>query len=139
MLPIDQAEAALVMALRDMAGIVSAYLFGSSVTGRTHRESDLDLGVLLDRRVHASDADRFEVRLHLAGHCQALLGQPVDVVILNDAPPHLARRVMTEGRRILTIDAAQDHAHLRLMLSRAADLKPFLERTRGIKLAWLTQ
>jgi uncharacterized protein len=138
-LPIEQKDAAIVRALQDTAGVVSAYLFGSVATGRAHRESDLDLGVLLDRRVHERAADRFEVRLDLLGRLEAVLGQPVDVVILNDASPHLARHVMAEGRRLMNLDAAQDHAHLRLMLSRAADLKPFLERTRAVKLARLAR
>jgi predicted nucleotidyltransferase len=29
--------------------VVAAYLFGSHASGRAHRESDVDVGVLLDR------------------------------------------------------------------------------------------
>lgn len=60
-------------------------------------------------------------------------------MILNDAPPQLVRRVMTEGRRLVLSDAAADHTHLRTMLSRAADLEPFLRRTRAIKLDALSR
>jgi predicted nucleotidyltransferase len=34
-------------------GVISAYLFGNFAAGREHRESDVDVGVLLDRDVHA--------------------------------------------------------------------------------------
>ena len=41
------------------AGLVAAYLFGSHAEGRPHRESDVDLGVLLDRSAHpAADLAR---------------------------------------------------------------------------------
>ncbi len=120
--------------LGDTRGLVSAYVFGSIAEGREHRESDVDLGVLLDRRVYPSSAERFEVRLRLIPRLQASAGREVDLVILNDAPPHLARRIMSEGQRLVLVDAAADHAHRRLVLSRAADLEPFLRRARAVKI-----
>jgi predicted nucleotidyltransferase len=133
------ADANLVEALaRDVEktdGLVSAYLFGSVASGRAHRESDLDLGLLLDRTKYPTGTDRFELRLRLLGRLQKVSGRTIDLVILNDAAPHLARHVMTTGHRLLVIDSEQDHAHLRLMMSRAADLEPFLRRARAVKLA----
>lgn len=128
---------ALVASLSDHEGVVSAYLFGSEAQGRAHRESDVDVGVLLDRHVYPRAADRFEVRLRLTGRLQAAVGREVDIVILNDAPPQLVRHIMTGGRRLMLADPALDHAHLRTTLSRAADLEPFLRRTRAVKLTVL--
>jgi predicted nucleotidyltransferase len=118
-------------------GVASAYLFGSVAEGRSHRESDVDVGVLLDRDVFPSDAARFDARLRLIGQLSAALGRDVDVVVLNDAPPQFARRVVTTGDRFVEHDAAADRAFRRLTLSRAADLEPFLKRMRAIKLASL--
>jgi predicted nucleotidyltransferase len=129
----------LARALTDVPGVVSAYVFGSVATGREHRHSDIDVGVLLDRRVLPRAADRFDARLRLAGALTGVARRDVDVVILNDAPPQLVRRIMTEGRRLVVTDAAADRAHLRTMLSRAADLEPFLRRTRAIKLDALSR
>ena len=60
--------------LGDIRGLVSAYVFGSIAEGREHRESDVDLGVLLDRRIYPSNAERFDVRLRLipqaSGFCR---------------------------------------------------------------------
>lgn len=39
-------------------GLVTAYLFGSHVTGRAHRESDVAVGALLDRTAFPTDRDR---------------------------------------------------------------------------------
>ena len=130
---------ALVTSLAGHEGVVSAYLFGSEAQGRAHRESDVDVAVLLSRTVYPLAADRFEVRLRLTGQLQAAVRREVDLVILNDASPQLVRRIMTGGRRLLVTDPGVDHAHLRTMLSRAADLEPFLKRTRAVKLAALAR
>jgi predicted nucleotidyltransferase len=118
-------------------GLVSAYLFGSVAEERAHRDSDVDVGLLLARDAHPQARDRFEVRLRLAGGLRAAAGREVDVTVLNDAPPTLARRIITAGRRIVVLDREADHAFLRTTLSRAADLEPFLRRTRRVKLAAL--
>lgn len=120
--------------LQSTPGLVAAYLFGSAATGREHRESDIDVAVLLDREAYPTAADRFEPRLSLIAALQRATHREVDVVVLNDTPPQLARRIMTEGARLLTIDSGRELTHLRLVLSRAADLEPFLRRTRAIKL-----
>lgn len=114
--------------------MVSAYLFGSVPEGREHPGSDVDVGVLLDRSTFPSTVDRFEARLALLGILTRATGRDVDLVVLNDAPPHLARHVMFSGHPVVITDPALDLAHRRTVLSRAADLEPFLRRTRAIKL-----
>jgi uncharacterized protein len=130
---------ALIKALDGVDGLVSAYLFGSVASGRAHRESDVDVGVLFDRRKYPTAGERFDVRLRMIGRLQNALGRDVDLVVLNDAPPQLARHIMTMGRRLVVQDADQDHAHLRVTLSRAADLEPFLRRLRAVKLRALAR
>jgi len=116
-------------------GVLSVYLFGSQASGRSHSESDTDLGFLLDRMRHPGERERFEVRLDIAGFLNIPgIDGDVDVVILNDAPPLLARRIVTEGRRLYCADAEKDHAFVRDTQLRAADLIPFLRRTRRTKL-----
>ena len=116
-------------------GVVSVYLFGSHASGRVHRESDVDVGVVLDRVIHATPQARFDARLRLTAHVGQQLGTAdVDLVVLNDAPPHLVRRVMTDGVRVSCADADADHAARRTALLRAADLEPFLCRARKAKL-----
>jgi predicted nucleotidyltransferase len=131
---------ALARALTELAGqhVSSAYLFGSHAAGRAHRDSDVDVGVLLSWKLDR--AQRFEERVRLAGALPGRLGgRPVDVVVLNDAPPQLGRRVVLDGRRVFCADPKADHAYRRDVQLRAADLEPFLRRTRRLKLEALAR
>lgn len=132
---LDESLAGVFRNLAD-PGVVSAYLFGSHVVERSHRESDVDVGVLLDWKAYPSRALRFDARVRLGSSLIAGLHRnEVDVVILNDAPPLLGRRVVTEGRRIFCRDHDADHAFVRDVQIRAADLEPWIRRTRRAKLA----
>lgn len=131
-------EDRLAAAFRDLGepGVASAYLFGSHAAGRAHRESDVDVGVLLDWQRHSSRGARFDARVRIGS---ALIGalheNAIDVVVLNDAPPLLGRRIITEGRRVLCADPEADHAYVRDVQIRAADLAPWIRRAREAKLA----
>lgn len=115
------------------AGVVSVYLFGSHASGRAHRESDVDVGVLLRWDLYPTERDRFEARLRLSAEL-GLGRAPVDLVILNDAPPTFAARIASEGERLFCADAEADHAFRRDAQLRAADLAPFLRRMARVKL-----
>jgi len=118
------------------ARVVSAYLFGSRAEARYHTESDIDVGILLPLGAPATERERFDLRVRLTSWLIGRLHrEDVDVVILNDAPPLFGRRIVTAGRRVYCSDGAADHAFVRDVQLRAADLQPFLRRTRRVKLA----
>jgi len=119
----------------DRAGVVSVYLFGSHAEGRAHRESDVDIGILFDRSVVPSKKKRFDFSLRISADLRARTNfEGIDVVVLNDAPPLLGRRIITDGRRVVCRDPDIDHAYVRDIQLRAADIMPFLDRMRAIKL-----
>lgn len=127
-------EKTLTAALGTYPGIVSAYFFGSFAGDRAHAESDVDVAVLLDYREYPTDAARFEARVELASILEHELAPRLpDVVILNDATPTLAASIVTTGHRLLCNGAERDHAFRRDSQLRAADLAPFLRRTREVK------
>lgn len=132
----ENLDAALTQAVEaEPGGLVSAYWFGSHAEGRAHRESDIDVGVLLDWTIYRTRQARFDARVRLAASLAAALGVPgVDVVVLNEAPPLLARHIVTHGRRVFSADAEADHAFVRDAQLRAADLEPFLRRFARLKL-----
>jgi predicted nucleotidyltransferase len=119
--------------------VVSAYVFGSHAEGRAHRDSDLDVGVVMDRSVRPTRRDRFEASIRLSASLQARLGDSnLDLLVLDDAPPAFARRVVYEGRRVYCRDPEADHAFVRDVQLRAADLEPFLARMRAINMEALS-
>jgi predicted nucleotidyltransferase len=122
------------------AGTISAYLFGSHAERRAHRESDIDVGILLDRAAHPSAEARFRERVRLSAWLAVeLRASLVDVVVLNDAPPGLASQIVTRGIAVYRASAEADHAFRRDAQLRAADLDPFLRRMRRLKLAALAR
>jgi predicted nucleotidyltransferase len=111
--------------------VVAAYLFGSHAEGRAHRESDVDVGVLLDHGLCPDAKVRFDRRVALTAELIAALHEnDVDLVILNDASPLLGRRIAIEGRLVHCADRAAEHAFRRDVQIRAADLAPFIEKAR---------
>jgi predicted nucleotidyltransferase len=106
--------------------IHAAYLFGSVVTGKTRRDSDVDVAVLLSDRMSASK--RFEYRLKLISDLGAALQRSdVDVVILNDASPLLAHRVLSKGKLILEQSPSARIRFQVMIANRYADLVPAYE------------
>ena len=106
-----------------------AYLFGSVARGDTSQLSDIDVGVLLANEPENLLRDRARLSEDLS---RAMGGIAVDIVLLADAPPALAARVIREGRLLLCRDDAErvrfefqvlrrdlDTAHLRRIYDRA--------------------
>jgi len=121
-------------------GVASAYLFGSHAEGRAHRESDVDVGVLLRWDRHPTSSDRSEMRIRLGSDLISVTGcNEVDVVILNDAPPLLGRKVIYDGIRLFLGDPGVDHAYVRDVQILAADLEPWLHRLRKLRLEALAR
>jgi len=121
-------------------GVVSAYLFGSRAHGVAHSDSDVDVGLVIDRGILPRRSDRGclseQVATDLIGATHV---NEVDVVCLNDASPELVASVVTGGRRVYCAGERQDHEFVRTTLLRRADLRPFLERTRRLKLEALSR
>jgi predicted nucleotidyltransferase len=60
--------------------VASAYLFGSVAEGRAHRESDVDVAVLLEWDAHATAVRRIDAGIRLAGALQSALGASIAFV-----------------------------------------------------------
>lgn len=130
------------LAAAPVEGIVSAYLFGSHAAGRAHRESDIDVAVLLDWQRHPTRQERFAARLRLIGelaHALRTREDRLDLVLLNDLPPLFGRSIVWDGVRFFCADPEADRAHVVQVQLRAADLAPWLERMRKLKLEALAR
>lgn len=70
-----------------------AYLYGSQVAGQPRPDSDIDVGVLLDRTVPA--AEREDVASRCADALASTTSLPrIEVTVLNDAPLRFLGRVL---------------------------------------------
>ncbi|MFW6067482.1 MAG: type VII toxin-antitoxin system MntA family adenylyltransferase antitoxin [Myxococcota bacterium] len=107
--------------------LVAAYLFGSVARGTARPNSDVDVAVLLAR----APASKLSAQpFALEDDLRALIGRPVQIVVLNTAPADLAFRVLREGKLLLDRDpAARARFEVRTR-NEYFDLKPFLDRYR---------
>lgn len=104
-----------------------AWIFGSRARGDSRAGSDLDVAVLF-----REDPPRTLAGLHLdlADDLAEALGIPVDLVVMNRAPPDLVHRVLRDGVLLFDYDPS---ARIRFeVCCRNAwfDLRPHLERYR---------
>lgn len=107
-----------------------AYLFGSTASGMTHAESDIDIGVYFtpekdeleyESQVEYSDEDKIWLEL------ERITGKKVDMVVLNRAPSTLLYAVLQNGQKIFARDE-NFLSRLFLAISAAAeDFRDFLK------------
>jgi predicted nucleotidyltransferase len=84
-----------------VSGLVAVYLFGSAETGGTHATSDLDLAVLASSRL--DPVIRWELQEDIAQRA----GRSVDLVDLRSASTVMQMQVVSTGRLLLSMDAAE--------------------------------
>jgi predicted nucleotidyltransferase len=80
--------------------IAYALVFGSSARGAGGPHSDVDVAVGLAPGLRLTALELGE----LASRLEDAAGKPVDLVLLEEAPPGLAYRVFRDGRPILERD-----------------------------------
>lgn len=115
--------------------VLLAYLFGSQANGRKGPLSDIDIAVYFDQMLGPDE--RFDLRLEVLGELVDLFKtDDIDLVVLNDAPPLLAHRILKEGLLIFS-----DNDKIRLEYEVKAvlkylDWKPYLEKYTKEAFGW---
>jgi len=100
---LESIEETLQAFFSDRPEVVLAYLFGSYLDRATRAFHDIDIAVFaITRRVKALDrATPYGYEAHLNSKLARILKyDPVDVVLLNHAPPLLLRQVISKGKLI---------------------------------------
>jgi len=88
------------------ADVVALYAFGSLAHGTLKPLSDLDFGVLLDRKLNKKE--RFDKYLDLIGKFTKLLQtDEIDLILLNDSPMRFAVNIMDTGEVLFERDRVQ--------------------------------
>jgi len=104
-LPADVAERLpeLGRLVSDDEEVLALFVFGSVASGKQGPLSDLDMGVLLDKKLNRKR--RFAKHLDLAGKFTRLLRtDEIDIIILNDAPLRFVRKVLSTGKLLFERD-----------------------------------
>lgn len=115
--------------------IVLAYLFGSQVKGTAHLESDVDIGVLFDKKADPKDYLKLEGRL-IEFFSKIYPKKEINIVNLNIASPLLRQTVVLEGKllyarkkidrilfQIWTLHQYEDYLHLNRIYNQFLKLK----------------
>jgi predicted nucleotidyltransferase len=124
--PLGKVSHAIAEFVSSKKEILAAYVFGSVASGRTRRDSDVDVAVLL--RDGMSPSRRFQFRLKLIADLGAKLHRSdVDVVILNESPPLLAHRVLSKGKLAFERSASARIRFQVMTANRYADMVPAYE------------
>ena len=109
------------------ARVVAVYLFGSRARGDDREASDVDVAVLLDEIPKATlDAPTFELESRL----EQVIGLPVQLIRLNEAPPDLVHRVLRDGELVCESDRGRRIQFEIQARNAFFDLQPILERYR---------
>ncbi len=120
---------AIRQALETEDDVLYALVFGSVARGDERAASDVDVAIGL-----CPGAARDSQALgRLASRLESATGRPVDLVLLDEAPPSLAYRVFRDGKLVVE----RDHWALTARKARAIldylDFKPIEERcTAGV-------
>jgi len=82
----------------EMDGVLLAVVFGSFVEARYFR--DIDVAIYLEH----VEGDTLELSWRLSDELSQRLGYPIDVKILNDAPPDIRLRILERGKVVYARD-----------------------------------
>lgn len=116
-------------------GVILAYLFGSEARGTSHKESDVDIGVLFDKKINPKDYLKLEGRL-IGFFSEIYLKKEINIVNLNISSPLLKQVAVLEGKllyqkndldtilfQIQTLREYEDYLHLSNIYNQFLDLK----------------
>lgn len=121
-------------ALEPVPEVLDAWVFGSQARGDAHAGSDVDVAVTVARGPVDKERWPWGLRAGIASALMAALSRgDVDVVLLHEAPPLLARRVMRDGVLVFTRDEAATTCRVAERLVRWWDWKPvqdWIDRAR---------
>jgi len=111
--------------LKDHKEIVAVYVYGSIISGIYRKDSDLDIGILLDDAF--PEEPLYPARLAREIKIRGNIDRPVDVQILNHCSLRFLHQVLRNGELILSRDEGKRVEFESTALCRYIDFKPFYQ------------
>jgi predicted nucleotidyltransferase len=110
--------------------LVAAYLFGSVAREEGRADSDVDVAVLFATSPAKTIA---HPSVSLSLDLEARMRHPVQVVVLNEAPPDLVHRVLRDGRLVVDSNPSLRIRFEVRVRNEYFDLLPVLRRYRKLE------
>ncbi len=122
---------ALQSALKEIANVRLAYVFGSMARGTADPQSDIDVAVLADHALHSME------KMNLTAAIARVTGRAVDLVDLRSAGQPLLGEILRDGVRL--VGNADQHADLATRAALDAnDFFPYVQRMLNTRRqAWI--
>jgi hypothetical protein len=104
-----------------------AYLFGSYAKGKVGPLSDVDVAVLLDRKLIKEERSKMQLEL-IAEISSLLKTDRVDLVVINDSPIDLNYEIIKHGKIVHVKDPGERVDMESMILSRYLDRRYYVQR-----------
>jgi predicted nucleotidyltransferase len=112
--------------------VMAVYLFGSRARETATASSDVDVAVLY-AEPPAPSLEGLGPALDIEADLERMLGLPVQVVILNQAPVDLVHRVLRDGKLLIDRDPSRRIRFEVKARNEFFDLQPILARYRAAR------
>ena len=108
--------------------VIAVYLFGSYAKGTESHLSDIDIGILFDKRnLDFINSKRNDYIVELA----RLLRKDIHPVILNSASEELMKQIFSKGKRILINDSKKLSRFKMTMYSKICDFAYYQDQMKA--------
>lgn len=107
--------------LKQEPEIFAAYLYGSAATGKDHEQSDVDIGILVEK-----DLSRTELS-NLKSALQDQLDREVDLRVLNERDVRFLQNMLSESVLLFSRDEEKRVGFEVEVMQNYRDMKPFYE------------
>ncbi|MHA1719876.1 MAG: type VII toxin-antitoxin system MntA family adenylyltransferase antitoxin [Promethearchaeota archaeon] len=107
--------------------IMIAYLYGSIVQKRTHKYSDIDIGIVLSPKIERDPLYSNEIQIELEEILNQITNRIIDVRVLNDSSPRFLNQAVYKGFLIYCADEDFKNEYELQVLHDYFDFKPILD------------
>lgn len=108
---------------KEQKEVSALYVFGSSAKGNMTGESDIDIAVLIDEsKLKKTNFESLKKKYYAASPDFSL--RPVDIVILNTAPPFLKHQVLKAGKILFDRNKKERVRFTTMSITEYLDYKP---------------
>ena len=108
--------------------IIAVYLFGSQVKEHVRKDSDIDIGIVMDGK---HDAGQAEKKMQYQTELSRQLNGDVHIVVLNASGEAIVNQVFSKGECLLANDPRKLSLFKMTMIARIADFRSYQDKIQA--------